>query len=387
MFTLKSIFIHSALLTALFSFFTFTLRAKRQSQQRLKNYKAIYDNIWDAILIADLDRRILDCNAAFETLFEYSLPEILGRTTHFIYASPAGFERMGTVLFEATNKTKERVALTYKKKSGQIITCEVEAFPINDEKSGKLIGHIGIFRDITDKKKSELELKKLFKGIEQSPAAVMITDHNGTIEYVNPQFLKITGYTSNEVVGQNPRILQSGRTDLKVYNSLWKALRNGKTWKGEFINQRKNGDTYLFSESISPIKDETNGEITHFIGVGEDITKRRANELKIQQALEEKTVLLSEVHHRVKNNLAIVSGLLEMQSMKTPEVEDILKLSQNRIHSIAQAHELMYQSENFSQIDISDYINKMTGIFKRSFNSEKLNVDIKVEVENVFTER
>lgn len=378
MFTLPFILVHIGLLIGVLSVVLFLFNKRKSSKQKQYNLQAIFDSIWDAILIADTNRIILDCNPAFEKLFGYQLEELKGKKTDILYADLFGFNEIGKTLDRKSRQKNESHSIPYKTKSGDVITCEVSSFPMNDSTTDKHLGYIGIFRDITEQKLAEIELKKLYKGIEQSPATVIITNHLGTIEYVNPQFSKITGYSGKEVIGKNPRILQSGQTPDKVYNDLWDSLKNGKTWKGEFINRNKNGTIFLFSESISPIMDEINGGITHFIGVGEDITSRHENEKKIEQALKEKTVLLSEVHHRVKNNLAIISGLLEMQTMKTPELSEILNLSQNRIHSIAQVHELMYQSNNFSQVNLGDYINEMSKTISFSYNSEQLNVQVKV---------
>ena len=123
-------------------------------------------------------------------------------------------------------------------------------------------------------KKSEEEVNKLQKGVEQSPASIIITNINGTIEYVNPKFCEVTGYSREEVVGHNPRILKSGDKKSADYKLMWETLNAGNEWRGEFYNVKKNGDKYWESASISPIRDR-NGKTTHFVAVKEDITQMK----------------------------------------------------------------------------------------------------------------
>jgi len=123
-------------------------------------------------------------------------------------------------------------------------------------------------------------IRKLSQAIEQSPSAVVITDASGIIEYVNPKFTKLTGYTADEAIGQNPRILKSGTATPEQYQEVWQAIASGKEWSGEFLNHKKNGKTYWEAASISPILDEL-GTISHFVEVKEDITARMRAEQEI----------------------------------------------------------------------------------------------------------
>ncbi|OEH85611.1 hypothetical protein BHU72_02085 [Desulfuribacillus stibiiarsenatis] len=133
---------------------------------------------------------------------------------------------------------------------------------------------------------AEIQLKKLTQAIEQSPVSVVITDVSGTIEYVNPKFIEVTGYTLEEAIGANPRVLKSGIQSTQYYKDMWRLLASGKEWRGEFHNRKKNGELYWEWASISPIKDN-DGEITHFVAVKEDITERKLAEEKLEKAYEE----------------------------------------------------------------------------------------------------
>ncbi len=127
------------------------------------------------------------------------------------------------------------------------------------------------------------ELRKLSEAIKQSPASVVITDKNGSIEYVNAAFCEVTGYSVEEAIGQNPRILKSGHLSTEYYQNLWQTILSGKIWKGDFINKKKDGQEYWESASISPIKDD-NDEITHFVAVKQDISERKKAEIAIKNS-------------------------------------------------------------------------------------------------------
>jgi PAS domain S-box-containing protein len=131
-------------------------------------------------------------------------------------------------------------------------------------------------------KRAEQHLRQLSRAVKQSPAVIMITDPNGTIEYVNPKFTEVTGYTYQEAIGNSPRLLKSGEMREEIYRELWTTIKGGKEWRGEFLNRKKNGMLYWESASISPIRD-TNGTITHFLAVKEDITERKNDQERIRE--------------------------------------------------------------------------------------------------------
>jgi PAS domain S-box-containing protein len=143
-----------------------------------------------------------------------------------------------------------------------------------------------------DNRKTEEQLRKLSYAIEQSPASIVITNTNGEIEYVNPKFIKITGYSLEEAKGKNPRILKSGETPADEYSKLWNKIISGDEWHGEFHNKKKNGELYWESAVISPIKD-IHGVVTHFLAVKEDITERKLAEEALRKSSETVQLLLN----------------------------------------------------------------------------------------------
>ncbi|MCF6157983.1 MAG: PAS domain S-box protein [wastewater metagenome] len=133
-------------------------------------------------------------------------------------------------------------------------------------------------------RESEEKYRKLSNAVEHSPCSIIITSTGGKIEYANPKFFQLTGYAPDEIVGENPRILQSGKTPVEKYKKMWTTIISGNTWKGEFINKKKNGEFYWELASVSPIK-APDGSITHFVAIKEDITERKhiENELRRQR--------------------------------------------------------------------------------------------------------
>jgi PAS domain S-box-containing protein len=132
----------------------------------------------------------------------------------------------------------------------------------------------GFITDITEARQAQDKIFQLSQAVEQSPVSIVITDRQGTVEYVNKKFTEVTGYTADEATGQNPRILKSGYTTDVDYQNLWKTLMSGETWCGEFHNKKKNGELFWESSSISPLLN-SQGEMSHFLGIKEDITEKK----------------------------------------------------------------------------------------------------------------
>jgi diguanylate cyclase (GGDEF)-like protein/PAS domain S-box-containing protein len=176
----------------------------------------------------------------------------------------------GAISFESENKTKR----------GRVFPVEVNATYLAFD--GQEYAFVFI-RDITERKQIEQRLRTLSSAVDQSPASVVLTDIQGNIEYVNPKFSQLTGYSLEEAVGQNPRILKSGMQPAEVYRDLWSTVLAGGDWRGEFANKKKNGEIYWEAASIVPIKNP-DGAITHLLAVKEDITERKRVEAAIRES-------------------------------------------------------------------------------------------------------
>lgn len=205
---------------------------------------------------------------------------------------------------------------------------------MNDEKKSKaqLIKELLKLRQqIADLKRSEIDIQKLSRAVEQSADHVIITDKDGSIEYVNPSFESLTGHKLNDIIGLTPRILKSGKHPESFYENIWSIILSGKAYRGISINKKKNGDFYYEEKTITPIKD-SKGNITHFISTGKDITKQKQAEKekeKIQsqliqaQKIETIGTLASGVAHDFNNLLNVIMGYSELTMSNIDETNPL----------------------------------------------------------------
>ncbi len=178
---------------------------------------------------------------------------------------------------------------------------------------GKLLRLVGIAQDITERKQADSERERLIMAIEQVNEAVAITDHEGTIQYVNPAFVTMTGYTPQQAIGQNCHILKSGRQDKAFYHNLWETISSGRTWTGRMVNKRRGGLLYTEESTISPVLDFS-GKIVNYVAVKRDITEhlRLSDHLAHAQKMESVGQLAGGVAHDFNNMLGIILGYAEI---------------------------------------------------------------------------
>jgi len=254
--------------------------ANRSIKESEEKYKNLIDHASDAVIVIGSAGDISFVNPKFCEMTGYSIYE--AKKLHFNKLVHPDDMDMAADYFEKRLRG-EKVSKDYEvrllTKSGKTIYTDNNTSIM--EKEGRLIGILTIMRDITARKRAEEQVHKLSRAVDQSPSLVMITDIKGNIEYVNPKFTQITGFTLEEVIGKNPRILKSGKMQPEEYKRLWSTIISGGEWRGEFYNRKKNGELYWESASISSIKN-SKGVITHFIAVKEDITDRKQAEDEIR---------------------------------------------------------------------------------------------------------
>jgi PAS domain S-box-containing protein len=218
------------------------------------------------------------------------------------------------------------------------------------------------------------ELNKLSIAIEQSPVAIIMTDIDGTIEYVNPRFSDHTGYTMDDVIGQNPQIFKSGVTTDEEYGDLWETILDGKIWRGEFLNVRKNGDQYWENATIGPVRNE-DGVITHFIAFKEDITEQKSLREQLLQAqkLEGIGKLAGGIAHDFNNFLSVISGHTELALLDVDMNEsvhsDLVQISKAAKNAALLTRQLLMFSRRQviepKIIDLNALITNMNSMIKR----------------------
>ncbi len=178
--------------------------------------------------------------------------------------------------------------------------------------------------DITERKQTEETLKKLSSVVEQTADQVLITDHNGIIEYVNPAFERMTGYSQEEVTGQTPRLLNSGRHPPSFFQALWQIVRSGQVFRGTIINQKKNGELYYEEKTITPLKDRQ-GNITHFVSTGKDITERKELEERLTAIykLGQELTLLYDEKAIIQRTLETATKVLQFKLVGCGLVDEV----------------------------------------------------------------
>jgi PAS domain S-box-containing protein len=293
-------------------------------------YRSIFENSALGLIILEKDK-IVNCNKKAAQILKYDPEELKGKKPEYI--SPE-FQPNGKPSLKASKKliaqalsgkspTFEWVHLSSAQEE-IILEINLKAFR-TDNKTFVLASWL----DISEERRKSDELLRLSAAVENSPVSMVITNTDAEIEYVNPAVLKITGYSKKELLGKNPRILQSGLTPENHYKELWDALRAKKDWRGIFQNKRKNGEIYWERAHLSPMRNRY-GKVSHYLAVKEDITLIK----DYLEALEQQNDTLKEIawteSHVLRAPLARLLGLLQLYKEKAFDVE----MSANKVLSL-----------------------------------------------------
>ncbi|HEY0835502.1 MAG TPA: PAS domain S-box protein [Azospirillum sp.] len=242
------------------------LTAVEESERR---YRALFSGSKAVMLLIDpADGRIVDANAAAAAYYGYDIARL--KTMLVGEINTLTGEEAAEELRQARDERRNHFFFRHRLASGEIRDVEVHSGPIDQD--GRVLLY-SIVHDVTDRRRLEDERRRLFTAIEQCTVAIVITDLEGAIEYVNPAFSAVTGYAADEVRSQNPRILKSGMTSDAEYRAMWSELVAGRTWSGVFHNKRKDGSLYWEEATISPVTG-ADGHITHYVAVKQDVTQR-----------------------------------------------------------------------------------------------------------------
>lgn len=299
---------------------------KNVTQKRLTNQKSfemreeyflLFENNRAVQLLIDPDSQlILRANRAARSFYGYSEDEICQMPVSVlnVFSTEEVIEQMRS----ATKEGKANFETKHKLKNGEVRQVSVFVGPLF-LKDKQLLYTI-VF-DLTEQKKAQQELRILTSAIQSSASSIFITDLQGTIEYVNPRFTEVTGYTRDEVIGQNPSILKTEHTSPKTHQSLWNTIQSGKQWRGELYNRTKCGNCYWSLTTVSPIQDDC-GQITNFVAVSEDITDR-INKYQHMERL----ALFDPLTH-LANRRLLEQSLVDVKSriLREQETEDALVL-------------------------------------------------------------
>ena len=261
-----------------------------------ERYRVLFESAGDAIFILSGDA-IVDCNAKAVSMFGGEKNEQIIGLAPWRFSPPSqpdgtdSEKKARSIIKDAQQGTPQSFYWKCTRLGGTSFDADISMSRLE---YGRGVLVQALVRDITVRKRIEDTLRKLTRAVEQSPVSIVITDTSGAIEYVNPKFTGLTGYTLEEVVGQNPRILKSGLLPDAQYRDLWSTIKSGNVWRGDLCNKKKNGELYWERASISPVTND-DGEITHFVAVKEDITQKREAERTLQESEELHRKLITTV--------------------------------------------------------------------------------------------
>ncbi len=251
-------------------------------------------------------------------------------------------------------------------------TLVVEAEGVNVPFRGQRAFQV-VFRDISARKESERQLRLQGAALNTADNGIIITDKLGTIVWANPAFARLTGYSIEEAIGKDPRtLIRSGTQTEEFYAAISESMKRGEVWHGEIVNRRKDGTPYTEEMTISPVRDDT-GEISHFVQIKQEVTERKRAEEQLQSSLLEKDVLLKEIHHRVKNNLQVISSLMSLQAERVEDVrfKSVFTESRHRIRAMAIVHEKLYRSDNLARVNFGEYLRSVAGELFLSYSTTR----------------
>ena len=357
--------------------------ALRESE---KKYRSIFEESFDGLFITSPEGKIIDMNKKGIGMFGYNTKEeILNLDlVRDVYADPNDRKKILAMVNEQGSAEYEVVV---KKKNGDKMITHCSLTAVKDK--GVITTYRGIIRDITESKKAENDIIRAKEEWENTfdavPDLIAILDTNFRVVRTNKAMADRLNVTPEKTVGLTCYNVVHGLTSAPSFCPYSKLLDDGQEHIAEVHEDRIGGD---FIVSVSPLHDK-DGKLIGAVHVARDITKRKKTENEIKKSLEEKEVLLREIHHRVKNNLQIIASLLHLQEVTEDEKEivDVLKESEGRVKSMAMIHEKLYQSPTFTHINFKQYIEKLVydilytykipkGTIKTNLKIEEINLNI-----------
>ena len=317
--------------------------AQKTLREREEHLDAVVNGAIDAIVTIDQQGVVASFNKAAEGIFGYVESEVVGRNVNLLMPEPYRGEHDGYL--NRYLQTGEAHIIGFgrevvgRRKTGDTFPMDLA---VNEMRIDGQVMFVGFARDITHRKQAEQELRLQSTALESAANAIVITDREGTIRWVNPAFSALTQYDREEAIGATPRVLKSDHHPPEFYKDMWETVISGKIWLGELVNRRKDGSLYYEEMTITPVRDG-NGEVSHFVAIKQDITERKKAEteiLRARQAAEEanraKSAFLANMSHEIRTPMNGIMGMtdLALDTELSPEQREYLTTVKSSAESL-----------------------------------------------------
>lgn len=382
---------------------------RRRLEIRSVRFSRVLENSLNEILIFDSQTmRFIDVNKEAQLNLGYSMEELRCMTP--VDIQPQFTTGSFTRLIEPLRKGQQpelMITTVHRRKDQTMYPVEIHLQYMDEHPPV----YVAVVRDIDDRLRMESELRKLAQAVEQSPASIVITNLKAEIEYVNEAFLESTAYSREELIGKNPRILQSGNTPAENFRSLWAELTMGNAWQGEFYNQNKHGKQYIEHAIVTPIRNPK-GAVTHYLAVKDDITEKkqltqeleahrhhleelvgkRTAELaeageRAEAANKAKSVFLANMSHEIRSPMNAIIGLTHLLRRSNPrddQAASLTKIETSAGHLLSiindildlskiEAGKLTLEKSNFNLSEVFEHIQSL---FREELDAKGLTIDV-----------
>jgi PAS domain S-box-containing protein len=335
------------------------------------------------VAITDTQGKIVFVNEKFCEISKYSRDELIGQNHRILNSGYHSHQFFVDMWQTITNGQNWRAEIKNRAKDGSFYWVDTTIVPFLNEK-GKPYQYMAIRNDITERKTLEIAREQLAAIVESSEDAIISKTLEGIIISWNSGAEKIFGYSAEEAIGQPMTMLIPLEREEEEAKILAKITQGERVEPFDTVRHRKDGQLIDISVTISPVRDKS-GKISYASKIARDVTSRKQSELQLRSAYEREVVLIKEIHHRVKNNLQIISGLLYLQARQVENEQGraIIQSCRNRILSMALLHEKLYRAQELDNIDFIGYIRSLTLNLENSYASPSTTISLDIQAETV----